>query len=102
IGTLTLNRTSGGAAALISNLVVQNALNLLEGDFTNTSGLILGNGAVVTRDFGGQLLGTPPTNGGNERFSVRYTGGSYTTGLELPTTTANDLLNLIIEAPVTL
>jgi len=102
IGTLTLNRTSGGAAALNSNLVVQNALNLLEGDFTNTSGLILGNGAVVTRDFGGQLLGTPPTNGGNERFSVRYTGGSsYTTGLELPTT-ANDLLNLIIEAPVTL
>lgn len=102
LGTLTLDRSSG-TVDLNSNLRVQNELNLLEGTFTNTSGLILGDGAVLTRDSGGELAGIPPTNSANQRYSVLYTGGSpYTTGIELPTTTNNDLLNLTIEGPVTL
>jgi Ig-like domain CHU_C associated/Secretion system C-terminal sorting domain len=102
IGWLTMNRASG-SASLNSNLFVMKQLDLTNGNFTNTSGLIIGNNATVTRSSNGQLLGSALANSAGEKYSVDYSGGvAYNTGLELPTTTANDLLNLTINAPVTL
>lgn len=101
LGTLTLNRESS-TITLNSNLVIQNELNLLDGTFTNTTGLNLGDGAIITRMPEGSYTGNAPANAPNERYSIVYTGGTeITTGAELPASGV-DLLNLTIDAPVTL
>src|SRR5690606_10081278 len=101
VGARTLKRESS-TITRNSNLRSQNELNLLDGIFTNTTGLNLGDGAIITRMPEGGYTGNAPANADNERYSIVYTGGTaITTGAELPAS-AVDLLNLTIDAPVTL
>ncbi|HEY3406233.1 MAG TPA: T9SS type A sorting domain-containing protein [Ohtaekwangia sp.] len=82
LGTLTLNRpTSGTLVTLSTPLTITSALNLLDGIFLNTSGLDLGDGAVVTRHSNASFAATSavPTGGA---YDLLLTGVSMTTGVE--------------------
>ncbi|MFZ6012220.1 MAG: beta strand repeat-containing protein, partial [Bacteroidota bacterium] len=97
INTFNFNRTGSGTATVDGNLTITTALSLTSGDLTNNSGLALGNGATLTRNSGSQLLGSRVANAAGNSYNVTYTGGSMTTGLELPDPTdGEDLNNLTI------
>jgi hypothetical protein len=103
INTLNFDRASSGTASLNSNLTVTTALNLLNGDFTNTSGLTLSNNAILTRNSTSQLLESAITMANGDRYNLVYTGTALSTGIEMPTVANDDLRNLTINGgPVTL
>lgn len=82
LGTLVLNRpTAGTLVAINSALTVQNAFDLLDGEFRNISGLAFGNGAVVTRNSAASFTaGSAIPTGGP--YDLILTGGTMTTGVE--------------------
>jgi hypothetical protein len=79
LGTLTFNRTSGGAVTLNSALTIQTAMTLQSGIFTNTSGLGFSSGALLTRNSSGSITGAIPTGG---PYHLRYVGSSLSSGQE--------------------
>jgi len=102
INTLTFDRNTSGTANINSTLTITNELNLVEGDFTNTTGLTMDNGATVSRSATAQLLGSALAAADGEFYNLVYDDGDVTTGLELPSTDDDNLLNLTIGAGVTL
>ena len=80
--SLTMNRLTLGTATLNSTLNVNVIVDLLNGDFTNTSGLTLADGVNLTRASTSQLLTSRPVALGN--YNVFYQGAAMNTGLELP------------------
>ena len=93
--SLTMNRITAGTATLNSTLNVNVILDLLNGNFVNTSGLTLANGVNLTRASTSQLLTTTPVALGT--YNVFYVGVAMTTGLELPApASTNVLLDLTI------
>lgn len=103
IHTLTINRSSG-TVSLDNALTISNTLNLNAGELNNISGLRLSNGATLRRNSTGQLSGTAVLQSPGETYNVTYQGSSgFSTGVELPTTTADHLGTLTIDGgPVTL
>lgn len=104
VGTFTFGRSGGGSASVNSQFIVSSTFNLNNGTFTNTSGLQMANGSTLIRNSNGQLAGNAPTDlPSGQHYSVTYSGSTITTGLEMPTVTADMLLNLTINGgPVTL
>lgn len=104
LGTLTMNRASGGTATINSILVISSSLNLTLGSLTNSSGLTMGNGSTITRTSVSSLLSNRPANSAGHSYNVIYEGSTTTTGLELPLASdVDDLGSLIINGgPITL
>jgi hypothetical protein len=102
INTLTFDRNTSGTANINSTLTITNEFNLVEGDFTNTNGLTLDNGATLTRSATAQLLGSAVTVAAGEYYNVVYQDGDMTTGLELPSAEDDQLLSLTIDGGITL
>lgn len=103
LNTLNFDRQTSGTGSIDNSLTITTEFNLLNGDFTNTSGLALGDGAVLTRNSTAQLLGSNISMATDEYYSVVYTGTTLTTGIEMPTTAEDDLLDLTISGgPVSL
>lgn len=104
LGTLTMNRASGGTATINSAIIISSTLNLTLGNLTNTSGLTMGNGSTIIRTSVSSLLGNRPSNAPGDSYSVTYSGSTTTTGLELPLASdVDDLGDLTINGgPITL
>jgi hypothetical protein len=105
LGSFVLNRPTGGTlVAINSTLTVENTFDLLDGDFSNISGLAFGNGAVVTRNSAAAFVGgsAVPTGG---PYDLIYTGGSLTTGVEaqgsLNDITSNVTGTVTVSTPIT-
>jgi len=64
LGTITLNRPTGGNLVTLSSaLTVATTINLTDGDFLNSSGLTLTNGDTINRNSNGTLNGKASTIG---------------------------------------
>lgn len=104
LGTLTINRTGSNASVTLNSasaLTVNTALNLINGELINTSGITLADNALLTRYSTSTISGNAPVAA--TAYNVTYTTASPTagpyadfdTGMELPTT-ATGLRNLTI------
>jgi hypothetical protein len=88
LGTLVLNRVTGGTLiTLASTLTINDNLTLTDGTFANTSGLTFANGALLTRNSAASLTGAVPAGG---PYDVLLLGGSFSTTAEV-TGLINDL-----------
>lgn len=100
LNTLSYNRSSG-TLNLASSVVITDLFELLNGAFTNSSGLSMANNSRIRRtNSGATLVGSAPVNDPGETFSVVYGGGALTTGLELPSD-PSDLANLTVGGSLT-
>lgn len=94
MNTLTLNRASATLSTTAS-LSITN-LNLLDGTFSNGTGIAIATGGTITRSRSTAIMSNPPNNTTNT-YNVAYNNSSgLTTGAELPTNTtalANLTLN---------
>jgi hypothetical protein len=101
LGTLTLNRTGGGASVDVNaTLIISSQLNLTNGSLNNNSGLTAGNGCVVSRYPTAFLLVNRLSHAVTDLYDVSYktasTAGTfvtYSTALELPLSTDATALN---------
>lgn len=93
LGTLTLNRLTSGTATVNGTIIITSALNLTNGNLTNTSGLTLDNNATIVRTPTSALLANRVISDPGESYNVTYNGSTITPGLELPAANNNEDLN---------
>lgn len=104
LGSFTLNRATGGTLVTLNSvLTVDNAFNLTDGGFLNTSGLDLGSGAVLTRNSAASLVaGSAIPTGGP--YDLILNGAGMTTGVEtqgnLSDVTSNSSGTVNLAAPM--
>jgi len=83
LNTLSMTMTNAGTSATIgSALTVTTALNLNDGILSNVGGnLSLNNGSTVTKSSEGSVI---TSNLSGSSWNLIYTGGSQSTGFEIP------------------
>ncbi|MEM7109525.1 MAG: hypothetical protein AAF519_14965, partial [Bacteroidota bacterium] len=101
IGVINVNRTGSGSVISGSTLFMQSQFNLINGTFDNTGQTLnMVDGSTFTKNAGSTLAGNSPETTGS--FNLVYSGGSQTTGNELPSGNT-DINNFIInDGPLTL
>jgi Secretion system C-terminal sorting domain len=98
VGTLILNRPQVGTmATLNSTLNIATSFQLIDGIFSNTSGLSMNSGATITRNGNASLSGAIPAGG---PYNIRYINGtlpvitSLSTGVETRGSVQNVTIDL--------
>jgi hypothetical protein len=83
LGTLVLNKTHSGIAATINTaLTITQALTLTDGQLENTgSSITVSSGATVSKSSIASISGSNLAGG---PYNLIYTGGSSTSGFEIP------------------
>ncbi len=100
VNSFTYNRSSG-TLTHNGNLQVATAFNLTNGAFTNSGSISMSNGSTLTRSAAtATITGNSPV-AASGTFNIVYSGGPYSTGVELPTS-STDLGNLTISAAGTI
>jgi len=97
VNTLTINKSAGTVS--FDGLTVTQSLNLTNGTLSNLGGLIIGNGATITRSVSTALITTNrPSVNASQTYNVSYPGTTaLSTGLELPAASdATSLGNLTV------
>ncbi|MEO1098095.1 MAG: hypothetical protein AAFX57_10130 [Bacteroidota bacterium] len=92
LGTLSINKSSG-AVNLIGSLTVNNALDLDNGTFDNSLGiLVMDNNSTLTKNTTATFTGDPPQTQGSNTYNLVYEGASQTTGSEIPSAANPEVL----------
>lgn len=100
INTLNINRPGTGNVSTSGAFIVTTAVNLTNGGLVNTGTITLSDGATVTRG-AGSLSTNRFSAAATDSYNLLYTGGGYSTGLELPDPADNvDLNNLTFNGGV--
>lgn len=105
IGTLIMNRTTGGTLTNSGEIFIGTSLTLTNGTIVNSGNIIMDNNATIFRNVAGASITTNrPDAATGETYNVTYTGSTaFSTGLELPDpTNTTDLGNLTFNSSSTI